>query len=148
MKWFLLAYVVISVLLWDPKLHSGGDNCVYMILAESIATGRGYRDLHITGEPIHKTYPPGFPLLLTPFMWVFGRNLLVFKLVVMFTGMGGLLFFDKITRRIMPPQYAVITTLLYLSMPAMYYYGHYVLSEMPYIFFSLGAIWFVVKNES
>src|SRR5689334_11131487 len=40
------------------------DDGVYLVLAKSIASGNGYRYLHLPGAPIATHYPPVYPLLL------------------------------------------------------------------------------------
>lgn len=40
------------------------DDGVYLVLAKSIASGNGYRYLHLPGSPIATHYPPAYPLLL------------------------------------------------------------------------------------
>jgi hypothetical protein len=40
------------------------DDGVYLVLAKSIATGNGYRYLHLPGAPVATHYPPAYPLLL------------------------------------------------------------------------------------
>src|SRR6185312_2435622 len=40
------------------------DDGVYAILAKSLATGQGFRYLHLPGAPVAAHYPPGYPLLL------------------------------------------------------------------------------------
>jgi hypothetical protein len=40
------------------------DDGVYLVLAKSIATGSGYRYLHLPGAPVATHYPPAYPLLL------------------------------------------------------------------------------------
>jgi len=146
-KWFLLAYVLISILLFDPKPFLGGDNAVYVILAESIVQGKGYRDLHIVGEPPHTTYPPGMALLFAPFVAVFGRNLILLKFVIVLVGLAGYWFFLKITQGISPPFVSKYASCLYLATPPLILYNHWCLSEIPYLTASLGAIWFVLKGE-
>jgi hypothetical protein len=40
------------------------DDGVYLVLAKAIASGNGYRYLHLPGAPIATHYPPAYPLLL------------------------------------------------------------------------------------
>ena len=59
------------------------DDAFYVVLAKSIATGHGYRNLNLPGTPFATHYPPGYPLFLA-LLWVIGpafpRNVLLFKL--------------------------------------------------------------------
>ncbi|MEO0185116.1 MAG: glycosyltransferase family 39 protein [candidate division WOR-3 bacterium] len=141
---FLLIYTVLSLLLFDPKLFTGGDNAVYIILAESLTTGKGYKNIYLPDEPPHTQYPPGFPLLLSiPFI-IFGKSILIFKLVIFLTGLGALVFFYLIIKKIFRENF-VILMFLYVSVPIFVIYNHWILSEIPFLFFSLGAIYFLLK---
>src|SRR6184192_2294375 len=41
------------------------DDAFYVILAKSLATGHGYRNLNLPGAPFASHYPPGYPLFLS-----------------------------------------------------------------------------------
>src|SRR5205085_5084384 len=58
------------------------DDAFYVILAKSLATGHGYRNLNLPGAPFATHYPPGYPLLLAVLWWLgpaFPANLVLFK---------------------------------------------------------------------
>ena len=59
------------------------DDAFYVILAKSLATGEGYRNLNLPGAPFATHYPPGYPLFLA-LLWKLGpafpANLALFKL--------------------------------------------------------------------
>ena len=100
------------------------------------------------GEPRHTHYPPGLPLILAPFVAAFGKNIIVLKLVIMLFGVGGYVFFIKLAKSILPPFYACLVSIAYLLTPALLQYNHWCLSEVPYIFFSLGSVWFMLKGST
>lgn len=75
----LIVFLLLALLLFDPKPFLGGDNATYIILAKSLLSGRGYLDLSAPNAPPHKLYPPGYPLLLAPLLFLFPRFLLPFK---------------------------------------------------------------------
>jgi hypothetical protein len=66
------------------RLPVGGfyDDAFYVILAKSLATGHGYRNLNLPGAPFATHYPPGYPLFLAA-LWKMGpafpANLVWFK---------------------------------------------------------------------
>lgn len=66
------------------RLPVGGfyDDAFYVILAKSLATGHGYRNLNLPGAPFATHYPPGYPLFLAA-LWKIGpafpANLVWFK---------------------------------------------------------------------
>lgn len=59
------------------------DDGMYVILAKSLATGHGYRWLHVPGAPPATHFPPGYPAMLA-LLWLlfpsFPANVIVFKL--------------------------------------------------------------------
>jgi hypothetical protein len=133
--------------MFDPKLFTGGDNAVYVILAQSICSGKGYKDLYLPGEPPHSQYPFGFPLMLAPFVLIFGANIIILKLVVLLTGLGALYFMVKICDELFKDKlYFLIAS--YVSIPIMITYNHWILTEMPFVFLSLAAVYLLMKSDS
>ena len=49
------------------------DDGVYLVLAKALASGNGYRYLHLPGAPLATHYPPGYPLLLA-LLWTFAPH--------------------------------------------------------------------------
>ncbi len=133
--------------MFDPKPFTGGDNAVYVLLAESIAHGKGYKDLYLPDEQPHSQYPFGFPLLLTPFVLIFGINITLLKFVVLLSGLGALYFMIKICETLFKGKiYFLIAS--YTSIPIMITYNHWILTEMPFICLSLASIYLLIKAET
>lgn len=131
--------ILLSLILFDPKLHTGGDNAAYMILAENIVTpGKGYLDYYMAGEPKpHTHYPFGYPLLLAPLMALFGMNFIVLKLLSLAMGVGSVLLFTQLARSFLRPSVWAGTGLVFSLNPLMVEYSHWILSEIPFLFFCL-----------
>ena len=59
------------------------DDGMYVILGKALATGQGYRWLHVPGMPPATHFPPGYPAVLA-LLWLlfpaFPANVIVFKL--------------------------------------------------------------------
>jgi hypothetical protein len=65
---FCVAAIAVAVGLWAGRPYAVGvfhDDGVYAVLAKALATGQGYRYLHLPGAPAATHYPPGYPLLLS-----------------------------------------------------------------------------------
>ena len=45
------------------------DDALFIVLAKSLAQGDGFRLISST-TPILPAYPPGFPMLLAPLVWL------------------------------------------------------------------------------
>jgi hypothetical protein len=58
------------------------DDAGYVVLARSLATGHGYRNLNLPGSPASIHVPPGYPAFLALLWWAnpdFPSNLVLFK---------------------------------------------------------------------
>lgn len=131
--WFLagaLAFLAV-VLTFDPKLYINGDNVDYMNLA------RGVRQGHLWASD---KYPPLFPMMLTPVQAIFGMRLLPQKILVTLFAAGSIWLLAGIVRRRTGPRsgpwllFAAATLIPFVE------YAHYTMSEVPFLFFQLGAI--------
>ncbi len=123
--------VVSSILTFDPKLYINGDNVDYIRLAETVLRG----DLWASGK-----YPPLFPWLLAVPQSLFGTALLPQKILVtvLFLGSGMLLM--RRARRVFPPGWGEPIAWIAVTLVPVLEFGHYVMSEIPYLFLSLVAL--------
>ncbi len=68
------------------------DDGMYVILGKALATGQGYRWLHVPGAPPATHFPPGYPAVLALLWWLFPAfpaNVIVFKLAnALFMGLA------------------------------------------------------------
>jgi hypothetical protein len=145
--WLLIfLYIVLSVFLFDPKPFVGGDNARYINLARSMLLGKGYRDISHPDEPRYTLYPPGFPALLLPVIAVFGSNILILKIIPMLCGLGAFIFFIFIVQILFPKTwiYPAVTA---LCSPILLLNGHWLLSEIPFVCFSLGGLYFFYQYQ-
>jgi len=144
---YLAAGVLLSALLFDPKLHTGGDNAVYLILARSLAAGLGYANLHLPGAPAHTDYPPGFPALLALKQLLFGSGTITAKLMVVLFGLAALLFIRLLLQRLLGEQ-AHAAAWFALSIPPLVTYNHWILTEIPFLAVSTASLYFLHKAQT
>lgn len=142
----LATHVVLAFLLFNPQPFTGGDNAHYMILAESIGTGQGYRDLHIVGAPLHARYPPVYPATLAV-VRALGGGLTAFKTLSVAFTTGSLVFLFLIGRRRLGRQFALLLTGVVAVNPVLLQYSHWVLSEAPFILLVLVALWAIERED-
>ena len=146
----LLLGLVLLLELLDEKFSYVlvADSAHYILLARSIAEGYGYSDIHIPGNPPHTLYPPILPLLLSPFFYLFGYNFLWMKLLITGFAIASVYvikhLFKEYGNRSIGTMLAllVITNYLWLSLT------REILSEMPYMFFSLSTIYLLRRYEN
>ena len=82
---WLAPLLVLAVALHAVDIYPVGvayDDAVYVAIAKALATGRGYRYLHLPGTPFAAHFPPGYPFFLS-LLWrlapAFPANVLLFK---------------------------------------------------------------------
>ena len=76
----VLVAAILSITAWPVGAIQ--DDATYVILAKSIATGEGYRQLNLPGTPNVTHYPPAYPLFLAVLwrLWPdFPNNVVLFK---------------------------------------------------------------------
>jgi hypothetical protein len=72
----VIVALVFGVAAWAVTPYPVGvfhDDGVYLILAKALATGHGYRYLHLPGTPLATHYPPLYPALLA-LLWKIAPN--------------------------------------------------------------------------
>lgn len=129
--------------LFEPKIHTGGDSATYVLLAESILTpGDGYSVSWEPGPPqAHTKYPPVYPAFLAPLVAIFGRNFVVLKLLsVVFTAASVFLFCRYARHRREPTPWFLLALAFAVS-PGVIDYSRWMLSEAPFLLFTLFALW-------
>ncbi|MDF1515115.1 MAG: glycosyltransferase family 39 protein [Anaerolineae bacterium] len=119
------------------NLFPGGDNARYLILAKSLLTGNGYRNIGTLTAPYHTLAPPGFPLLLTLVISVFGMQIILAKLIVGSFGLIAIGLVYALFKRNYSPFYATSIAALYGTAPVVLMYARRVYSDIPFMVFSL-----------
>ena len=139
----VVLHLILCAILFDPKIHTGGDSATYVLLAESVLEqGDGYALSIEPGPPAaHTHYPPGYPVLLAPAVALFGRNFVALKLLsVLFTAATVLVFCLYIRRRHESVPWFCLALPFAVS-PGLIDYSRWMLSEAPFVLFTLLALW-------
>lgn len=98
--WVLWVYAILALGLVSNDLGDlAGDNAQYILLAQSLATGQGYRTLNEPGAPPHTFWPPLFPLMLAPVVAIVGIHYGLLHAVVTISGLIGLYLWVCYLRR-------------------------------------------------
>ena len=142
----LLALVFVLCLLNQYEGQSWGDDfSLYLNQARSLVEGNVEKVLEDTAFAIHNStvptfspvaYPWGFPLLLSPLCYFFGKDFGAFKILETALLTGFLFAFDRLLKDKLPnPSRLVLIAFIGLNQLFIYYTNH-ILSEIPFLFFS------------
>ncbi|MEY4926395.1 MAG: hypothetical protein RI894_831 [Bacteroidota bacterium] len=134
---------------FDSKVSAVGDNADYYILAKSLADNHGYRTMNEIGTPLHNHFPPGYPFFLSIIMRFFTTeyvHLVAINGVFLFVALGiGLkLFYDATQNK----HISLVVAILCLFNYHLLTYSTNLLSEIPFLFTSMAAIWVFIRLDS
>ncbi len=121
-------------------LQEFGDSAEYVLLAESLAAGKGFSNLHYPGGPPHTDYPPGFPALLVPILWIFGRSYAALKLVGIAASLGTLALLPALLRPRVGPALALLAAAALALSPHFLLSAHSIQPEPVFALLALAAV--------
>ena len=132
---------------WEARelgVHVMRDDARYLILAQSLRE-LGYHDLYRVGQPLHTLYPPGYPVLLLAWGTVFGDGFATYAMlnVLFSTAALGVLF--AALMRLTAPGIALLCLVPLVANPLLVSHAGSLRSEPAYMFFSLLALWALVR---
>lgn len=133
------------------------DDGMYTVTAKALAEGQGYRLLNVITTPFQTKYPILYPLFLS-LGWQlnphFPENISLLGLITVFFSLGafGIAFYYFKQCKGLPSWLSYLLVLLTASSFFMLYYGTSVMSEGPYLFFSLLTLYqaerFLLENPT
>src|SRR3989338_2861531 len=147
----LAAVFVLNVFQLTRSLGLGGDNQQLIILGESLRSGQGYSLLTLPGNPPANLYPPLYPTAIAPALFLTQNTylpdiIIPLKTLNLIFFLGALIIFyfylkEKIRNKYIIAAIIILTGLSIQFSP----YINEVLTEIPYLFFSMLSVYFVDK---
>ncbi|WP_439489501.1 hypothetical protein [Algoriphagus sp.] len=152
----LLILVFVLCLFNQYEGQSWGDDfSLYLNQARSLVEGNLEKVLDDTAFAIHNStvptfspvsYPWGFPLLLSPLYWFFGKDFEAFKILETILLIGFLFVFDRLLKdKLSNPSRLLLIAFVGLNQLFIYYTNH-ILSEIPFLFFSTLSLLAIQKT--
>jgi hypothetical protein len=132
---------------WHGAPHPGGDNAGYVALAHGLTTGQGYTELWDPATPPHTKYPPVFPLLLAGAITVGATTWAGLKTVpVLFAlfAVAAVFLWGRARRGVL---WGGAIALLTGWSATLLYHAHYLLSDVPFLAFTMGALWLLEERR-
>ena len=147
----LAAVFVLNVFQLTRSLGLGGDNQQLIILGESLRSGQGYSLLNLPGNPPANLYPPLYPTAIATALFLTQNTylpdiIIPLKTLNLIFFLGALIIFyfylkEKIRNKYIIAAIIILTGLSIQFSP----YINEVLTEIPYLFFSMLSVYFVDK---
>lgn len=141
-----LLALLLAAWTFDPKLALSGDNTEFMTLARSLVQGKGLSYISLPEPKPATKYPFGFPLMLAPFEWLAPGNWAAMNWMVVLLLAASTPVFYQLAQDHLGRLPALLAALWCATIPALLDYGHQVMSEVPYLLFSLLALWMIERS--
>ena len=148
----LLLALTYAVFLRAPAVGIFHDDGVYLVTAQALAEGRGYRIISIPWEPVQTKYPILFPWLLS-LVWrlnpSFPDNLPWLRMVPFVFGLSwGWLSWRLLRRLGMAPPAASVALLLVAASPWVVFVSTTLLAETLFATLLTGGLLLIVRIDA
>lgn len=139
--------LTIYILAFDPVLDPGGDNAAYIIHAKSLAAFQGFKSLSKPGSPPTTDLPPALPFLLAPIVRFFGINVVAFKMIPFCMAILFVILISLFFRNYLSLPITLIIALLIATNTQIIHFSSLILTEVPFLFFSLLSLFLLDRFE-
>ncbi|MEM6718201.1 MAG: glycosyltransferase family 39 protein [Bacteroidota bacterium] len=144
----IVGFFAIYSSIFDAKVSLSGDNASYYILGNSIAEGEGYTNIHHAEKEAHFHYPPGYPLIISGAITLFSNDISTIKMVNGAFLLGAILLLFFIIKKLLQNDLiAFAASFITLLNFHILEYATMMMSEIPFLFFSLLCIWLFVRID-
>ncbi|NQV02118.1 MAG: hypothetical protein HQ542_05710 [Bacteroidia bacterium] len=135
--WVLIILsLIMSILLFDMKISIGGDDASYIA-----------RTCRFVDAFVFPTFQgPLYPIILSPFVFLFGINIFLLKLVSVLFLLGFVIFFLKAYKNTIPFSLLVVVLLIIIINPYIQQYASLTYTETCFMFFSALFFYLFHKN--
>ncbi|MEA1986247.1 MAG: glycosyltransferase family 39 protein [Candidatus Marinimicrobia bacterium] len=131
---------------FDEKLSINGDNAGYISLGRSILNGE-YSYVHIPNSNAHTKFPFGLPVIVALGELFAPGNFLFTKYIIVFLAIGSGLLFYFISRGFFSKFISFLIALFIVINANIVNYSHQVMTEIPFMFFTLLGFYFFSKRK-
>jgi hypothetical protein len=139
-------FLIVYAFIFDSKVDLIGDNASYFTLGKALATGHGYVNIAGINQNPENHFPPGYPVLISIVMTVFGQSILAIKVFNGIYILCALILLYFITISITGNKtLAMVSSILLAMNYHLLQYSTIMMSEAPFILSSVMALWLVIK---
>ena len=141
------AIILLHYLAFNKAFEDVDDNASYMIAAKSLVDKGAPYYLYMPEMKPDTEGALGLPIMLIPFYLIWGMNYVPMEILIFFTLIGSVIMSFLLFRKIAGTNFAVIITILFATHPYIVSFSSIIMTEIPYIFWSLLALYLCLKFE-
>src|SRR6185436_3869563 len=138
-----------AVLAWIgrmPGVLTGEDEAIYLLLARQLRHFT-YKDVFLTGQPMHAMYPPGYPALLALWGFLVGQRFDELLLLSLACSVAALLLVFLMVRQLWSSTVALLVLAALAVNPFLVDRAGTLASEAPYMLLTMVALWCALRGD-
>ena len=132
---------------YENKVELLGDNANYYILGKALAQGEGFTLISHPKQPPNNHYPPGYPALISLVVKISGDSIQAVKIFNCFLFIGAVVLSYLLISHWTNRTLGVIAAIFCAANSHVLFYSSIMMSEVPYLFFSLLTLFFFIKTD-
>jgi hypothetical protein len=141
------AIIVLHYLAFNKAFEDVDDNASYMIAAKSLVTRGAPYFLYMPDMKPDTEGAIGLPIMLIPFYLIWGMNYVPMEILIFFVMIGSIIMSFLLFRKMEGTLLALLITILFGTHPYIVSFSSIIMTEIPYIFWSLLALFLCLKFE-
>jgi len=143
-----LLFISVYVFIFDSKIDLNGDNASYHMLAKSLASGEGYINIFTAARSPHGHFPPGYPMLLAPFMMI-SDHIIWAKCISGLFALISLILCNLVLKKLgVSWLHRLLIGIILICNYNFLKYSTIIMSEMPLIMITMAALYFFLEYHN
>ena len=143
LSFLFIVFIGINLITLFEGHNWGGDFSQYILHSQNILAQRGYSENIVLDVDV--VYPLGLPILIAPILYFFGLNFIALKSINILFWYASIFIFYKIAERRVDRTLAILCCVFLAVSSEFFYFKQNVLSDIPFLFFSLSSIFLFIK---
>ena len=134
---------------FDAKLDLNGDNVDYYLLGKAISQGEGYTTIWYPGSPPYSHRPIGYPIIIALPMLFGISSIIAIKWINFLFLCGSLILFYRLSEKLTQNKTLAMVIALVIGINIhILQYAFIMMSEIPFLFFTILAVYLLVNLET
>jgi hypothetical protein len=143
----LILIIAIHWLAFNAGFEDVDDNASYMIAAKSLVERGAPYYLYAPNSPVDTEGALGLPVMLIPCYLIWGMNFKPMEILILLTMIGSVIMCFLLFKKMAGKTFALIITILFGTHPYIVAFSSIIMTEIPYLFWSMLAILLILKYE-
>jgi 4-amino-4-deoxy-L-arabinose transferase-like glycosyltransferase len=144
----LILIVSLHWLAFNASFEDVDDNASYMIAAKSLVQYHAPYYLYRPDMMVDTEGALGLPIMLIPAYWIWGMDYKPMEILIFLTMLGSVAMCYLLFKQLTDKLFAFLLAVVFATHPYVVAFSSIIMTEIPYLFWSMLAIYLVMKYQS